>query len=290
MENENQIVPQPAAEQPPVAPAPAPPVASPQAANRADIYQRYYGEQQQPAPAAGNGEQPALGVQPQLDPETAAALAAAQDRITQLEAALKQVAQPPTPPAPEPAGAPPSKKDWLAYLQEGDKEGFQRSFADAIRESVAPEVQQSAVSNALEMFRAESEISQFNASVRDSNPDLRSAEQYIALDAQAALIAAHNAGKINNVSQYVNEYKTAVQSAVDRARKLVQDFRAAGRQEGQTISREVVSSSPLPPQSFSPDRGVVEKSAEPQNASPFDYIRKRQERLQAARGLSMPKI
>jgi hypothetical protein len=278
-------MPEPVLEQPqqPVAPPPAP-EPSPQSSARAAIYEQYYGGQQPAAPeppaepAVAQPVEPAAPPAPVVD-ETVAALRA---EIEQLKAAMRPAA----PPAAEPVAAPATKKDWLALLSEGDKNGFEQALADTVRQSVEPEVLQRSVSEAVQLIRAENEVSKFVDDLRRENPELRPYEEYIGFGVQAQIAKAQASGKITSIDSYLSVYKEAVKAEAEKARNLIQQARAAGKTEAQTLQKQVISASTLPPQAIDSNRGAPENPEAPAIQTPEEYFRDRLNRINAGKGLA----
>jgi hypothetical protein len=211
--------------------------------------------------------------------ETVAALRA---EIEQLKAAMRPAA----PPAAEPVAAPATKKDWLALLSEGDKNGFEQALADTVRQSVEPEVLQRSVSEAVQLIRAENEVSKFVDDLRRENPELRPYEEYIGFGVQAQIAKAQASGKITSIDSYLSVYKEAVKAEAEKARNLIQQARAAGKTEAQTLQKQVISASTLPPQAIDSNRGAPENPEAPAIQTPEEYFRDRLNRINAGKGLA----
>jgi len=134
------------------------------------------------------------------------------------------------------------------------------------------------------MVRVENEVTNFINDLRGKNPDLLPLEELITAKASQKLQAAQDSGRVRSVTDYVNEYKIAVNDAAAEARKIVQSIRGAGKVEGQTRTREVLSTTTIPPNTVDANRSAP---AAPALESPNDYITKRVEANYRMRGLSV---
>lgn len=276
---------------PVVATTPTEPTPTPATSTREAIYARYYEPQPsapvvEPTPVAV--EPPAQGVtpsepaapvvtpEPNPQPDLTAVVSSLMAEITQLRQQLTPQPQPTQPPAP--VESPTPQEDWYELLRTGDKKGFERALANTLKSDVGPDVVQSSIVQALDVFRAENEITSFVQDLRSKNPDLVPFEKYIGFETQAALAAARDANQINSTKDYITIYKRAVNDAAANARNLIQQLRGAGKQEAMTTKTEVLSASTLAPSAVQPHGGAT-PPAEPQTDSTADYLARRKQML-----------
>ena len=261
----------------PQTPAPVAPAApvSVQTSDRAAIYQQYYGSQEPPAPA------PAAPVAPEPPPVAAPAppptfsepapdIAAQVATLVEqkLAEALQKFAPTPAPPVPP---AEPPNDDWVSLLAQGKREEAEKILG----RKLTAESEQRATTQALEMFRVEQDISNYLTDLRGKNPDLAPLEELVSVRAQRTLEAVQAAGKIKSNADFVSQYKAAVNSAVDDARKLVQQIRAAGNTAAMTLKTEVLSAQTLPPNAIEQNRGPAPPVvAQPQSLEEYMAARK----------------
>jgi hypothetical protein len=254
-------------------------------------YQELYGgtptstEDQPDNQAAANADPAAP---PAGDVVVTSATPPTEDRLASVEASLgrmtellSKLTEPPK--APElPGSTDPVETQWLNLIREGKiKEAFDLQANEAARRASSQ-----ARSEAVESMRVEREISDFVADLRSKNAELLPLEELIASKAAAKIQVAHDSGKIKNTSDYVKFYKTSVNEATEDARKIVQSIRAAGKQAGLTIKTEVLSSTPMTPNSPNVDR-----TSTPQNPpleSAMDYITKRKTAAEKMHGMFVP--
>lgn len=192
-------------------------------------------------------------------------------------ASLKTQLRPAAPPkAVEPT------PDWLALLADGKKAEGEKALADTL----LPQIREAAVQEALGRIQLEREVNSFNDQIRSQNADLLPMEAYIAQAANQRIQAATAAGTIKTPADYVTVYKSAVNAEIDAARKLVQQFRGAGKQEAITRTSAVVASPTLQPNAVNMQREAPKANGEPELETPQSYLAKRQALTNAGRGLS----
>jgi hypothetical protein len=186
---------------------------------------------------------------------------------------LEKLAQPQQP---EPVAAPGATEpppSWVELVRQGKIEDAEKALFSKFESKLKTET----TSEALEMFRVETEVNGFLSDLRAKNPDLVSFEDLIGVKAQAHLEAEFAGGKIHNTAAYLDAYKRAVNSAVADARNLVQQIRAAGKNEALTVKQEVLSSSPIAPNGVDQNRGALpNKGGQPPPQTAQDYIAQRQ--------------
>lgn len=281
----------------PAADAPAP---VPSQAAREALYQKYYSSvPSQPEPAtapAGGGEPPAQGGPEPSEPAVPAPAEDLDQRFASFEqrilgavqqALVGTAQQQPAAPAPnEPAAAQPASAgsapgDWLELMRQGKLAEGERALAVRISQ----EIQDSIASQTLEAVRVEGELTKFVNDLRTSNQDILDLEDWIGLRARGALDTAIAANKIQSSADYIREYKAAVSTAVDDARKLAQKFRAAGKNEALTTKQQVLSASTLTPNTVDANRQPA-SAQEPQAESAESYLQKRIAEQLARKGIA----
>lgn len=176
--------------------------------------------------------------------------------------------------------APGEEADWLQLMAEGKKAEGEKALAKKIEAEMSQRIQSQAVAQ----MQAERQMYEFNTEIRQKNPDLLSMEDYISYGAQNRINAAAQAGKIQTPADYVTVYKEAVNAEVEKARKLAQSLRGAGKNEAIVRQSEVVSAQTLQP---NPVTNVRETSNQPaeQVDSVEDYFAKRNAQSAAGRGM-----
>lgn len=209
--------------------------------------------------------------EPVVDPRDAALAAMAAEL-----AAIKEAV------TPKPAPAEPVvQEDWLKLLADGKKtEGEQ-----ALLKLLAPQIEQQAVQQAIARINMQSEINTYTEKVRADNADILPMEQYIANAANVRIQAAQAAGTIKTPADYVTVYKQAVAAEIENARKLVQTFRGAGKQEANVRNQVVVASPTIKPNAVNTEREAP-KPGEPEVEDASSYLAKRQAQHARNSGLS----
>lgn len=272
--------------------------ASPQAQDRAAIYERYYGGSQTPAsqgpePSAqdvpsSQEAAPQEPTQPEPPPEPVVEddrVAKLEQQVSQLVGLLTQIASPQEQQEiaqqATPDASPAEVRDWLDLLREGKKDEAEQ----ALFKKFLGQATQESTTQALELFRVETEINDFVKDLRRENPDLVPFEKFIGYNAQVALEGAISSGKIRNSQDYVQHYKNAVNTAVKEARTMFQQIRAAEKANAQVTKREVLSVSPVPATTQELNRGVPQKPEPPKVETAADYIKMRREQQERRAGL-----
>jgi hypothetical protein len=304
-------MPDPVAPTPEVGPQSNDAAAQPQAA-REQIYARYYGSVQPvtppsaeppaqgepptdpalqaatPPPAATETApaveptQPAEPAQPPAAPSADLAATIAQvveSKLTEALARFSPAAPPPAAP-PEPA-APVAPEDWLSLLQQGKRD----EAMQALTAQVAGAAKQQSIQEALELFRVETDITSFVNDLRGKNPDLVPLEDLISVRAAQRLEATKAKGLIRSTADYVREYKAAVNAAAEDAKQLVQQIRAAGKQEAMTTKSQVVAASVVPPKAVEANRGAAAQPPAEPDISAQSYLARRMALSAQRRGL-----
>lgn len=275
---------------------------TPQDQNRREVYAKLYGGQQ-PAPSAPTEQTPepvAQTEQTQQEPEPQdvtpppdageTRLAKMEEAITQISTFLSQLTQPSAPQQPsQPPAAPAVKQPgaWLEALRQGDVAKFEELLADTIAEKFVPRTKSEATTEALDMFRIETELTSYVDDLRRKNPDLMPLEDTIAAKAKVRLEAVQAAGKVRSADEYIKAYKNAVTESVGEARKIIQTIRAAGKEDATVRNREVLSSSPVAPNAVSQgEKGVVTKPQTNVPETTEDYIARRRASQTRSAGLA----
>lgn len=167
--------------------------------------------------------------------------------------------------------APVTQEDWLKLLADGKKSEGEKALADLL----GPKIQEAAVQQALERISLERELDTFANKIRADNADIIQMEGYIAQAANARIQAAQAAGTIKTTADYVTVYKQAITAEIENARKLVQTFRGAGKQEAITRQTAVIASPTIKPNAVNMEREAPKPDGEPQVETPQDYMAKR---------------
>lgn len=255
----------------------ATPVDSQQSKDRKQIYEQYYGANPTQDSAPGTTLEPTAQVGTSTEvappvagmaPEIKAAFDAMQAELVALRQAVKPTVPVDTTHEPEPS--------WVALLREGRVEEAEKALVEQVAKKVAPDTIEQSVARAREVARAEAEIEAYVKDLRTQNPDLVPLERYIAVEANETLARLQAEGKIKTTEDTVREYKKAVSDAKDNARKLFQAIRGSGKQEAMVRSREVLSTSAIPPNSVDTQRQQVQQGTqEPFVESPEQYFERR---------------
>lgn len=185
--------------------------------------------------------------------------------------------------APKPPSIPAvtaSDPDWLQLMAEGKKEEGERALAKKLEAEMSNRIQSQAVAQ----MQAERQMYEFNTEIRQKNADILNMEDYIAYGAQSRIQAAVQAGKVQTPADYVTVYKEAVNAEVEKARKLTQSIRGAGKNEAIVRQSEVVSAQTLQPNAVNSNRETTPQAAE-QVDSVESYFAERAARTASGRGL-----
>lgn len=275
----------PVSSEPTPAPTPSPVAATPPLSEREQIYQKYYGSPEPEVVTPPTPEVVPPTPEPVVasDPPPAPALTGNEELFAAIAALKDQVAAlTPKAPAPTPEVPVVNDTDWMAAMASGNKD-----LAEQILKSrMAPEIAQHTVTQVLETIRVQNEINTFITDLRGKNADIIDAEEWITYKAQQGLQKLRDAGSIQNNDDYIKHYKDEVNKAVASVRTTLQRSRAAGKEEGFTRTKEVLSSTPLSPSAIDPNRGNLAPPAQPAFETAEDYFAKRKARTAANLGLS----
>lgn len=236
-------------------------------ADRDALIKKYEAAYANPAePAAESAVEPAAvsePVQPVGDPvpDTNSVLQAIVAELAALKGQL-------TPPKPTDPVAPVTQEDWLKLLADGKKSEGEKALAALL----GPQIQAAAVQQALQQITIEREIDTFANKVRADNADIIQMEPYVAQAAHGRIQAILRA---NPTADYVTVYKQAVSAEIENARKLVQQFRGAGKQEAVTRNTQVLGSPTIKPNAVNMEREAPAPPAEPTGETPQEYMAKR---------------
>lgn len=229
-------------------------------------YQRLYG---QPPPQTST-----------LPPEVLSTLQAMTAEI----ASLKQGMQVPV------SAVTPSKLEWVEKIRSGDFEGAQASLAQSVQASLAPrleEVRQQAYNDALSASQVTNEVNLYLQQIRSANPDIIQFERYLNGPVTERIQLAQQAGRIKAPTDFLREYKAAVDDEVKNLRNLGLQFRAAGKDDALTRQVDVRSSTPITPQQVQSNQQAQTASQNnPQGESSDDYFTRRRADEARRRGLA----
>ena len=226
-------------------------------------YQRLYNEQQAAAPPVDNTPQ----------------IVAAMEQMANELAALKANVPPPPPPAPL------NETAWVDKIREGDYKGAQAALAAQVRREMAADleaVQRKAYNDALSATQVNIEIEKHLSSVRATNPDIVQFERYLEPIVANRVQQAKDAGRIKSTSDFLREYRTALDFEVGELRKLGLQFRAAGKDEATSRNREVLTSSPLQPQQLQLQQGAGDQATEVEDTQGY-FARRRADEMHRRR-------
>lgn len=201
--------------------------------------------------------------------------------MAELQALRAQITTYKTPETP--VAEPVTQEDWLKLLADGKKTEGELALAKVL----GPQIQQQAVQQALALMQAEREVTEFSTQIRAANADVLPMESYIAQAAQARIHAAQTAGVIKSPADYVTVYKQAVTAEIENARKLVQTFRGAGKNEAITRQAEVIASPTIRPNAVNMERDAPTKPGELPVEDASSYFAKRKALEAKGRGLSI---
>ena len=279
---------------PEVTPQPAPaPLGTQQTQDRNAVYEKYYGSPQPeappepeptaqvepPSPEAAPTEPAPEGLPPAPEDDRVSKL---EQQITQLTSLLSQLASPvATGTSTTDPIAPEETQDWIDLLRQGKRDEAEQVLFKKFLDKATQE----STTQALELFRVETEINEFVKDLRRENPDLVPFEKFIGYNAQVALEASIASGKIRNTKDYMSHYKDAVNTAVKEARTMFQQVRAAEQANAQVIKREVLSTMPAPVNTQDSNRGVPPKAAAPVMETAADYVKMRQHQAERRSGM-----
>lgn len=189
-----------------------------------------------------------------------------------------------------------AKVAWTKKIQEGDYAGAQQVIVDnakaALRDELKRELQteiqaarQGAYQDALTAGEVQREMDKFTSEMRVQNPDLVQFERYLQAPVAERMQLAQQAGRVQTPAQFLSEYKEAVKQEVTNLRNLGLQFRAAGKEEALTRSREVLTSQPLNPQRLNIQDPGKTSQTEQQGESTEDYFARRRADEARRRGL-----
>lgn len=257
----------------------ADPIQDSQTESAEQRYARLYpGQQSQTQPSA---TQPTAPQEPQ--PDLAAVLNELKSELSGLkEHVQRQPSQQNPPPAPPPV---PSDDEWLQALGKGDVKGARKILAAQLRQELQEDFQQLR-QEANTQTEAQIQMATYRDQVRAANADLLEFEPYLAAPVQQRMNEAQQAGKIRTHTDFVTQYKAALDAEVAKIRTLSQKFRASGRDEAQTRSRQVLDSSTLQPQLVQSLQPNQPDGQEPPVETTQDYFARRQAEGRRMRGLT----
>lgn len=278
------------------APAPAAPKATDEstpsaatiekpATGREEVYKQIYGEPKAVEPAAV--AEPVKAVEPAAakaaEPASDPTVAELKAQIAQLTESVRALAPKAAEPEKNPAQAAADAQDWLELIKSGKREEADAALARMI----ADKTSQSIISQAVEQYRAETDITAFVSDLRTKNPDLADLEDLIVVKAKSKLEAAYAQGKIKSITDHVTQYKAAVNTATEEARVVAQRLRASGKEEATIRQKEVVAASSPAPSAIDASRGVDTSAKQAQPESAEDYLAKRAAATRARQGLGL---
>lgn len=241
-------------------------------------YESMYGEPVAETPQAVEPVAEPAAVEP-VAPVLDANTLALQAVVAELAALKAQMAPKPEPVKPAEQIA---QADWLALLAEGKKAEGEK----ALLQLLGPDIQRQAVQEALQQIDMQRDINDFVTKVRADNADILPMENYVAAAANARIQQAEAQGLIKTPADRVTVYKQAVTAEIENARKLVQTFRGAGKQEAAVRNQTIVASPTIKPNSVNAEREAPKGAGEPEVETAQSYLAKRQQQHARNSGLS----
>lgn len=175
------------------------------------------------------------------------------------------------------AVTPEAAADWLKLLSEGKQAEAEKALSKIVASNSGfDSIQRNAVNEALQLFDARQQVAAYEASVRQdpANAEALRMEKYITVAVQQRINDAQASGLIKSPADYVQVYKTSVDTEVRAARELALTLRGEGRQEGQVRTTQVLSAPNLQPSKIDAARTqAAPATEEPESYS--DYMSKR---------------
>lgn len=207
------------------------------------------------------------------------------EEVQQLKQQITEVKQNP-PPAPTQDLTAREKTTFVELLRNGDFEAAEELLATKAAkrmESKLTEQMEALQSKMSERQKIDKQIESFVSDLRRENPEIVPLEELITVKAQAKIQAAE--GRIKSSEDFIREYKKAVQESVEDAKKLIQSYRGAGKEEAMTTKRTVLSASPISPNGVT-SNGEASQVATSPDVSAESYVARRQQWKLAKQGLS----
>jgi hypothetical protein len=238
---------------------------TPQNQNREQLYQQYY-KSDTPPP-----QETVVTTQAPQEPDFKALYEAQQADLTQIKAALAGLTAAGTATAPPPQKV---QEGWFELLQQGRRTEAEQVLKDYVAQGASEKIVQETVRQALELSRTEREIEDYNNFTRSQNPDMLDVEDLVSLKAEQKFRA--NQANIKTTKDYIETYKKSVADSIQEMRNVLRRTRAAGKDEGLTIRKEVLNSSTVQPNKIIINREnqAEETQSEPEN-SPTSYLEMR---------------
>lgn len=270
----------------PVAPANAPsaqPTADPARQAIIEKYEKQFAPPPAPTPEPVATEPPATPATPAPTPDPRdAQLAALAAQLQELKASIPQ-----PPPATSTSTTPAAETpDWLSLLATGDKDKGEEALAALMKNKIGKELIAAAVEQANQRVNLEREITNFNAEIRTTHPEVLQMEQYITFGVNNRLQQWMQKNPNPSPVDYVKVYKESVNAEVENARNLIQTFRGAGKQEAITRTTVLTSTPVLAPTPVNTSREQPTPQ-EPAAETPMEYLAKRAAQKAAAQGMSV---
>lgn len=143
-------------------------------------------------------------------------------------------------------------------------------------EEIVAKAEQAAVEKALHAIKIESEVRAFADQLRRENEDMAPLEPFVVAKVEAQMGQLIRGGELKELADYAAKYKEILANEMAKAREVVQQLRAAGKEDALQVKKEVVASTPVEPQA---------KQEEPKEPEIPDYFAVRLGRFRASRGL-----
>ena len=278
------------------------PTGTPQQQTREQVYQKYYGDTlaaQAPTPTpteptSAPAEPVVTDPAPTAPTTSQPAIDPAVMRQLVNEAIRSMMPTTPTPATPAvtpavPVAEPVDPNAWVQQLIAGDftkaTTMLKAQIMEEVKANLAPELSRNTLAEATESFKAETELTSFVNSIRESNADIIKLEPLIApkIQIQMSEWLQSQGGKVAPLT-YVEHYKKVATAEINEARTLIQSFRAAGATGQQQVKQEVLSASTLTP---SPVQAPQVPTGQPQVQDAKSYITMRNELTNMRNGMKL---
>lgn len=210
-----------------------------------------------------------------LPPEMTSTLEALRSELAEMKSRLNPPLQPVTR-SEQPRG-------WVEKIREGKFDEAEASLAEATMTAMQPRIaaqieaaRQSAYNDALSASQVNVEVDRYMTQVRAANPDILPFERYLQGPVLERMTLAQQTGRVKTPTDFLREYKSAVEAEVGNLRNLGQQFRAAGKDEALTRTADVNRSLSLnPQQTQSTQSSQTSQQANPQGEDNNDYFARR---------------
>lgn len=212
------------------------------------------------------------------------AVQALQNEIAALKAQIPQGT-----PAPTRSASAETQIEWIEKIRNGDFAGATTSLKQSIQAELQPTIElakQQAYQEAIAASQVHMEMDRYLNQVRSSNPDILPFEKYLTGPVNERMQIAQQAGRVRSTTDFIREYKAAVDGEVNNLRNLSQQLRGAGKDEALSRTTDVLRSTPLNPQQVQSNQNQAAAQLNLQGESTDDYFSRRKADEARRRGLS----